>query len=71
MQSKQLTSNPTTLPWYRYGMVWIVILLPVSVVIASMFTIAVAFKNAPIITNKPIEQPLPVLESQIRSTPER
>ena len=35
------------LPWYRYGMVWMVILLPLLVVVASSFTIYIAYDNAP------------------------
>lgn len=35
------------LPWYRYPMVWFVILLPMSVVAASFVTMAIAFEHAP------------------------
>ena len=48
MSYKTSTHNgPESLPWYRVGMVWLVILLPLTVVIASMFTIALAHKHAP------------------------
>lgn len=45
------TEQPS-LPWYRYGMVWMVILLPLTVVVASMITIAIAINNAPTIVEK-------------------
>ena len=38
-----------TKPWYRYAMVWMVVMLPASVVVASMITIAIAYKNAPVL----------------------
>jgi len=44
----------TSLPWYRYGMVWMVILLPLIVVVASIITMAIAIKHAPIIVDKEI-----------------
>lgn len=34
-------------PWYRYSQVWLLILLPMSVVVASIITIVIAFQNAP------------------------
>ena len=43
-------SEPVTeasLPWYHYGMVWMVIALPLIVVVASMVTISIAFNNSP------------------------
>ena len=45
MSQTQAQSEST--PWYRYPMVWFVIMLPMSVVIASFITIAIAFDNAP------------------------
>lgn len=35
------------LPWYRHGWVWLIILLPSSVVIASFVTLYIAITNAP------------------------
>ena len=46
MHSQQHTSKES-LAWYRYPMVWMVILLPALVVVASMFTIVIAHQNAP------------------------
>ena len=40
-------SEIQSLPWYRYPMVWFVIMLPMSVVVASFITIAIAFNHAP------------------------
>ncbi|RBP50696.1 hypothetical protein [Arenicella xantha] len=34
-------------PWYRIGMVWLMISLPLIVVIASMVTVVIAYQNAP------------------------
>lgn len=36
-----------SLPWYRVGMVWLMIGLPTVVVIASLITVVIAYKNAP------------------------
>ena len=36
-------------PWYQYGMVWMIIMLPLLVVVASMVTVVIAHNNAPII----------------------
>ena len=43
----QTQAQSESMPWYRYPMVWFVIMLPMSVVIASFITIAIAFENAP------------------------
>lgn len=37
------------LPWYKVGMVWLMIGLPAIVVVASMTTLVIAHKNAPTI----------------------
>lgn len=39
-------------PWYRVGMVWMVIALPLTVVVASMITISIAIDSAPVIIEK-------------------
>lgn len=44
--------NHQNLPWYRYGMVWMVIALPLAVVVASLFTISIAVDSAPVIIQK-------------------
>jgi len=49
-------SQEIELPWYRYGMVWMVILLPMLVVLASSFTIYIAYSNAPDIVPPAITQ---------------
>lgn len=36
-------------PWYKVGMVWLMIGLPAVVVVASMTTLVIAHKNAPTI----------------------
>ena len=49
-------SQEIELPWYRYGMVWMVILLPMLVVLASSVTIYIAYSNAPDIVPPAITQ---------------
>lgn len=39
-------------PWFRYGMVWMVILLPLIVVIASLITVVIAHSNAPVLVDR-------------------
>ena len=36
-------------PWYKIGMVWLMIGLPFTVVVASMVTLVIAHKNAPLV----------------------
>ncbi len=45
--------QPEILPWFRYGMVWMVILLPLLVVVASLITVVIAHNHAPVIIDKP------------------
>ena len=40
------TDPPPALPWWRYGMVWLVIGGPVSAVIAGLATVWIAERNA-------------------------
>ena len=37
-------------PWYRVGMVWLMIGLPAIVVVASLITVVIAHQHAPEIT---------------------
>ena len=48
MKSEDRSSDP----WYRFGMVWMIIALPLIVVVASLITVSIAFKNAPIVIEK-------------------
>lgn len=43
----QIEQSP---PWYRVGMVWLMIGLPAIVVVAALCTAVIAHKNAPQIT---------------------
>ena len=36
-------------PWYKYPMVWLVFGLPFIAVMASLITVVIAYKNAPIV----------------------
>ena len=47
-QSKQAELQP----WYRHFYVWMLILLPASVVVASVITVHIAFSNPPQILPK-------------------
>lgn len=40
-------ANIKRLPWYKYPMVWMVILLPALVILASTVTIYIAFAHSP------------------------
>jgi hypothetical protein len=44
--SKNLENNQA---WYKYPMVWLVIGLPFIAVVASLATVVIAHKNAPIV----------------------
>lgn len=46
---KTLSNKIISPPWYKVGMVWIMIGLPFVVVVASMVTLVIAHQNAPII----------------------
>lgn len=39
-------------PWYRVGMVWLMIGLPAIVVVAAVCTAVIAYQNAPEITRQ-------------------
>ncbi|MBT8115568.1 MAG: hypothetical protein KJP04_09310 [Arenicella sp.] len=49
---QQADNQPEILPWFRYGMVWMVILLPLLVVVASLITVVIAHNHAPVIIEK-------------------
>ena len=36
----------TVRPWYKHFWLWFIILLPASVVVASIITVIIAFQNA-------------------------
>ncbi len=42
----QPETNPPVRPWWRYGMVWLVISGPLVVVVAGIVTAVIAFKGA-------------------------
>jgi hypothetical protein len=48
--------NIESLPWYRYGMVWMIIMLPLTVVVAALFTVGIAMQNAPILNNHTVDK---------------
>lgn len=50
--NQQNRIEPELVPWYRVGMVWLMIGLPAFVVVASLFTVVIAHQNAPELTVK-------------------
>ena len=49
---------PVARPWWRYGMVWMVISGPLVVVIAGIVTAVIAFRDAdPVVTDRPVSAP--------------
>lgn len=44
-----MTQKNKQVPWYKVGMVWLMLGLPLAVVVASLVTVVIAHKNAPII----------------------
>ena len=51
-QTNLETDDRSADPWYRFGMVWMIIALPLIVVVASLITVSIAFKNAPIVIDR-------------------
>ncbi len=47
-----LNIDKTPVPWYRVGMVWLMIGLPLLAVVASLTTVVIAVKNAPQLVEK-------------------
>jgi hypothetical protein len=43
------SNSEKSLPWYKYPMVWLVIGLPLIAVVASLATVVIAYKNAPVV----------------------
>jgi hypothetical protein len=54
MNSKTVKEHASP-PWYRVGMVWLMIGLPATVVVASLCTTFIAYQNAPQVTT--VSQP--------------
>lgn len=53
---KKTVAERETTPWYRIGMVWLVIALPLTAVIASLITVKIAHQNAPILIAVPAQK---------------
>ena len=43
----KLHSSTQKLPWYRYGIAWLVVVLPLIAVAASLTTLYIAIENQP------------------------
>jgi hypothetical protein len=55
MQAQQQTTRVAR-PWWRYGMVWMVISGPLVVVVAGIATAVIAFRGAdPVVTAPPAQ----------------
>jgi len=46
-KNKNTTNDKDNKPWYTFPMVWFVIALPMTAVVASIATLVIAAKNAP------------------------
>jgi hypothetical protein len=54
MHSAQQSTDPQPRPWWRYGLVWMVIGGPLVVVVAGIATAVIAFRGAdPVVTSRP------------------
>lgn len=49
MTTQSTQDKTESLPWYRYPMVWMIILLPLIAVVASIATYIIASDNAPLL----------------------
>lgn len=47
---KSSANTIQSLPWYRYGIVWLVVILPLIAVAASITTLYIAHQNAPVMS---------------------
>lgn len=55
MQAQERTDPPAR-PWWRYGMVWMVIGGPLAVIVAGIATAVIAFHGAdPVVARSPAE----------------
>lgn len=53
-QPQQLRAPAAARPWWRYGMVWMLISGPLLVVVAGIATAVIAFRGAdPVVTSAP------------------
>ena len=51
-----MKTNEKSLPWYRYSIVWLVIVLPLIAVTASITTVYIAYTNAPEISGSVVNK---------------
>jgi len=49
LTTHSIEDKTESLPWYRYPMVWMIILLPLIAVVASIATFIIASDNAPLL----------------------
>lgn len=52
----QVSEADRTRPWWRYPIVWLVVGGPLAVVIASLITVVVAFKNVDPVLDTSVDQ---------------
>jgi uncharacterized protein len=55
--------NKKSLPWWRVGMVWLVLAGPLSVMVASFFTVRLALLH----TDPVIKEPSPALTPAVKA----
>ena len=56
------TNQSTALAWWRYGHVWLVVLGPAVVVVASLVTGALAWRGADVVMDHPSQIRSPVAQ---------
>lgn len=56
MQNIKPSAQQSPEPWYRVGMVWLMIGLPFIVVVASLVTVTIAYQNAPQIISRSVTE---------------
>ena len=65
MNTPESPKNPNNLPWWRVGMVWLVLAGPAAVVVASYFTLRLALLHV----DPVIKEPAAASESAPSLTP--
>lgn len=57
MQSDRSDPKPAATPWYRIGMVWLVLGGPAVVVVAGIVTAVIAYRGADPVVTVPAQVP--------------
>lgn len=62
-----MAGNPTSrpAPWWRFGIVWLVLAGPTLVVMAALGTAVVAFRTADIVVSSPVAAHAPADDAEV------